>query len=531
MRKISIIFIISKKKYKLVKPKIMKKLIFFLFIGISIIATAQEGIPDIVSHRFLAPQYFIYPIHFGDYLNVNFPNASSSFGVAKFSSNGGRQLVLEDIDAANGKNPFWYMQSANNGSKGILYLGCANRATTTGYLIQGTDMMLLDSASITLGSVIGTGSIPLYSGAITSPGLLTLSGTTGINLTGALTKGINFGNASLVGSATYENSAFAFGTNSVAVNTTALAGHYVPIQVCINSNASAAYDVAATRLKITTDASTPPTLANHTVLQLRGTINGNAGSFTGLSSSVNVAQATTLGAIGMGAGYFNIQGSGAITSATSGAYVLLATSTHTSTGVTDVGAFTLNASGGVISNIVHVDNTIGTTTDMVKIANTGGTATNGIDITGTYSGNAIYTTGTINGLTVANGVSGLVTVATAAVHTDSAVCASCKMTLAVNKFVTITSANILYIVQLPVASTNFIGGEVKGFVGSNGCKLRLASTDETAGTVYLNNATGNKHIALAANSFFIARQVSATQWIVTGTDIAGTVLSVTPASF
>ena len=143
----------------------------------------------------------------------------------------------------------------------------------------------------------------------------------------------------------------------------------------------------------------------------------------------------------------------------------------------------------------------------------------------------VVNAGTINGLTIANGISGLVTVATAAVRTDSVVCASCKMTLAANKFVTITSANVAYIVQLPIASANFVGGEVRGFVGSNGCKLRLASTDETSGTVYLNNQTGNKHIALAANSFFIARQISATQWIVTGTDVAGTALTVTPAAF
>jgi hypothetical protein len=232
------------------------------------------------------------------------------------------------------------------------------------------------------------------SGAMTSSGLLTLTGTTGIKFTNtAITKGIDFGYAKLVGSSTYANSALSYGTNSSPVYVTSLAGHYVPLQITLNSSASAAYDVAAARLKIITDADTAPTLANHTVLQLRGTINGNAGSFTGLSSSVNVASATTLGAIGLGAGYFNIQGSGAITSATSGAYVLSATSTHTSTGVTDVGAFSLNASGGTVTNIGHIFNTVGTTTNMLNIVNVGGIATNGLNISGTYSNAAITSTG------------------------------------------------------------------------------------------------------------------------------------------
>ena len=279
------------------------------------------------------------------------------------------------------------------------YVDTANAQTITG----AKDFL----GVTTFGGGIASGAT--VSGTITVTGKETMSSNTPFAFTGtAITKGLDFSNAGLVGSSTYANSLFAYGTNSAAVNTAALAGHYVPIQVTLNSNASAAYDVACARLKITTDASTPPTLANHTVLQLRGTVNGNAGSFTGLNSSVNVAAPTTLGAIGLAAGYFKIEGASAITSATSGAYVLLATSTHTSTGVTDILCGSLNASGGTVTNIGHIWNTVGTTTNMLNIANVGGTATNGLNITGTYSGNAITTTGNVNiGGTL--GVTGVIT--------------------------------------------------------------------------------------------------------------------------
>jgi len=86
-------------------------------------------------------------------------------GVLTLSSNGTPQLVLNDLDAADAQEPMWYMQSANNASKGIFYFGYGDRSSgtvMTGY----TDVMLVDASSFTLGSTIGTGTQTLYSGKI-----------------------------------------------------------------------------------------------------------------------------------------------------------------------------------------------------------------------------------------------------------------------------------------------------------------------------------------------------------------------------
>ncbi len=103
--------------------------------------------------------------------------ASSSVGLVRLTTNGGFQLVLEDSDAANDKVPFWYFQSANNGSKGILYLGYANRTGTS--LTGSTDRMIMDSASVTFGASIGVGSMAVIAGAgsFSSLGSTTITGS------------------------------------------------------------------------------------------------------------------------------------------------------------------------------------------------------------------------------------------------------------------------------------------------------------------------------------------------------------------
>jgi len=86
-------------------------------------------------------------------------------GVLTLSSNGTPQLVLNDLDAANAQEPMWYFQSANNASKGILYMGYGDRSsgtTMTGY----TDVMVVDASSFTLGSTIGAGTQNFHAGYV-----------------------------------------------------------------------------------------------------------------------------------------------------------------------------------------------------------------------------------------------------------------------------------------------------------------------------------------------------------------------------
>jgi len=103
--------------------------------------------------------------------------ASSSIGLVTLSTNGTQQLVLNDLDAGDAQEPFWYLQSANNASKGIFYLGYADRSAGT-TMTGATDVMIADASSLTLGSAQGTGTQALYAGAIDG---------TSLNITGAAT--------------------------------------------------------------------------------------------------------------------------------------------------------------------------------------------------------------------------------------------------------------------------------------------------------------------------------------------------------
>jgi hypothetical protein len=156
--------------------------------------------------------------------------------------------------------------------------------------------------------------------------------------------------------------------------------------------------------------------------------------------------------------------------------------------------------------------------------------TGSLAITGALTGvTTLATSSTVNGLTIANGVEGLTTTATAVVHTDST--NAVAQLAAVNSLVTVTSASAAYIIALPACSANFVGGVIRIFVGATGYKLRLKNTDEIAGSKYLNNAQQKYQITMAANTLATCIQLSATQWVVTATDYAGTVQTVTPASF
>jgi hypothetical protein len=138
----------------------------------------------------------------------------------------------------------------------------------------------------------------------------------------------------------------------------------------------------------------------------------------------------------------------------------------------------------------------------------------------------VTTAGTINGLTVSNAIPALVTTATASSDTTSS---GAKLS-AVTQFVTITSSGATNKLMLPATSSSTVGLIINGFVGANGCKLRVAASQ--SGTVYLNNTVTNKQATIGANVLFKATCVSSTQWVLTATDYAGAaVATITPASY
>ncbi len=81
-------------------------------------------------------------------------------GLSTFRSAGTRQTLWEDTDADGAQQPYWYWQNANNASKGIFYMGYANKSGAT--LFGAKDVFIADSISLTLGQVIGTGTQAFY---------------------------------------------------------------------------------------------------------------------------------------------------------------------------------------------------------------------------------------------------------------------------------------------------------------------------------------------------------------------------------
>ena len=124
----------------------------------------------------------------GDYGYGTYQFNSSSFyikGQAGLGSNnsplvvstpaGTPQLLLYDFDAGDAAEPFWYFQSANDGSNGVLYIGHADLSAglTTA---SNADVFILTPTALTLGSAEAVGSIDLYAD------LITMADSTGIRL-------------------------------------------------------------------------------------------------------------------------------------------------------------------------------------------------------------------------------------------------------------------------------------------------------------------------------------------------------------
>lgn len=139
-------------------------------------------------------------------LFVNATSANDDPMVRLTSAAGLPQLVLEDLDATDEQEPFWYLQSANNGSAGRFYLGYADRSGTnlTGnadILVltpDGLDLYgILTAATATITNHVSSGSLAVVTnatiggtldvtGIVTVDSITTTNGITDQSLTASL---------------------------------------------------------------------------------------------------------------------------------------------------------------------------------------------------------------------------------------------------------------------------------------------------------------------------------------------------------
>jgi hypothetical protein len=185
---------------------------------------------------------------------------------------------------------------------------------------------------------------------------------------------------------------FQLGTWSTGIDVTGQTAHFAGLNIHLDSNTSVAKDVAAARFRVDTDAAATLTAINP--VEIRASIAHAVGGHTalGVSSSVDGAVACTGDYL---AGYFNIQGTGAITSSNH-VNVLEATNTNTSETVKNVAHFTQNATGGTVVDVTKIENIAGTCTSLLEIARTAGTVTNGLIFTGTMTNHINTDTGTLS---------------------------------------------------------------------------------------------------------------------------------------
>lgn len=191
--------------------------------------------------------------------------------------------------------------------------------------------------------------------------------TVGLAFEGAMGKGINFAGATLAN--TDADDAFvAVGTWNDAYVVPAQGAHYVPIQVHLHSANSAAYDIAAARLRVDTAAANTANAVG--CLQLRQSLAHNLASSAILNASVSVDGAVAVQTGSLLGGYFSIEGTGAVTKAgDNDITVLEAVCNNTGGGIDNVFLALMNGTGR------NVD-------EIVKIAVTNGTATTGIRFEG-----------------------------------------------------------------------------------------------------------------------------------------------------
>jgi hypothetical protein len=252
--------------------------------------------------------------------------------------------------------------------------------------LMWSDLFLASGGVINFNS--GNVTLTHSAGTLTMNNLLTLSGNTGVSLTGsAVTKGINLAGAT-VAMTDADNCLLSFGTWNDEVDIGTQTAHFVPIQVHMHSTTSAAYDIAAARFRVDTDgANTANALG---CLQLRQQIGDNIASSAILNASVSVSAAVAVQTGSLLGGYFSIEGSGAITKAGDN-------------DCTPLVAVCNNTGGGVDNVFVAMQNGTGTTvSEIINCVCEHGTATVGLAIEKTANGTAIGT-----GLKITNATKGI----------------------------------------------------------------------------------------------------------------------------
>jgi hypothetical protein len=287
--------------------------------------------------------------------------------------------------------------------------------------------------------------------------------------------------------------------------------------IAINSSD---WDISATGVQTGMGAITTNGLITGT---LGATLTGAAVNLNASSNfAVNIGTGTTTSTVTIGGTEAQ---SVAIGNGAAAKTVALGSSNSTST------TTLLSGSGGLLLNVSNNQPTnigTGTSTGLVTIGGGGGTAA--ISTTAWGITNAgVATLGTVNGLTIANGIGRLVTTATAV--TDSTA-AGAKLA-AVDQFVAVTSGGATRTITLPAAGSTTIGLTIEGYVGANGFDLRVAGAQ--ALTVKINDVTGadakGVEAAIPATTRFRVLCVSATEWNLTATDELGAVITaIVPAT-
>jgi hypothetical protein len=243
------------------------------------------------------------------------------------------------------------------------------------------------TASITTLGVTGTATIgniiagaSTFGSTVAVTGKQTMAAVAPLKFTStAMTNGLDFTGTQL--GASQEYAAINYGAWTTPIYVVGHTAHYVPFQVNLHVSSSAAKDVAGMRIRVDADNDTACTLTPIQGIELRSAMKGAAiGAHTlgGFSTSVDAATTCTGDFL---AGYFNIQGSGNITSSNH-VNVLESTMTGTGTGVVNVGHFTMNGTGATITNVLKAENILGTSTSLLDLTRTAGTVTNGIRFSG-----------------------------------------------------------------------------------------------------------------------------------------------------
>lgn len=92
-----------------------------------------------------------------------------------------------------------------------------------------------------------------------------------------------------------------------------------------------------------------------------------------------------------------------------------------------------------------------------------------------------------------------------------------------DQFVTVTSADANHIIALPLSTGCPIGTVIRGWVGANGCELRVDASE--AATATINGVTTNVEAAIPATTYFVVTKVAALTWLLEAKSELGAVIT------